>query len=139
MPTCTACKDREAVPVTFVDKPTVDHLCPECYTEYEKFTKPTVCETCNVRESIGVCSVPGVPYSAAYCQECLTADAHPWHALVANTACVGGLENSAIWWQEIVNHTLKHLGRTLEEFNADVDKLNADINAVQSAAQIKGE
>jgi hypothetical protein len=90
-----------------------------------KIQMPT-CEVCKKEQAVGVCCVPGVPYSAAYCKTCLDANAHPYFIVVANTACIGGLEHSAPWWQDIVRDTLVHLGKTPEEFKADVDKSIAD-------------
>lgn len=78
------------------------------------------CETCGKNPGIAVLCVPGVPYSASYCQECLNADAHPYNVLVANTACCGGLEKMHQGWQEMVGSTLKHLGKTETDFLADV-------------------
>jgi hypothetical protein len=80
------------------------------------------CEVCAKNQAIGVCSVPGVAYSAAYCAECLKANAHPLFILVAGTACNGGLDHCASWWKEMVTDTLKHLGRTEEEFTAQVNE-----------------
>ena len=79
------------------------------------------CAVCKDEPAVGVCCVPGVAYSAAYGRKCLDANAHPWDILVANTACIGSLEKSADWWKEMVTCTCKHLGRTLEEFNARVE------------------
>ncbi|KKN96777.1 hypothetical protein LCGC14_0164210 [marine sediment metagenome] len=84
--------------------------------------KPLICQVCEKNEAKGVCCVPSVPYSAAYCQECLNANAHPWFIIVANTACVGSYEDCAPWWKEMVEDTCKHLGKTLEEFKAEVLK-----------------
>lgn len=81
-----------------------------------------VCEACNKNISVGVCSVPGVPYSAAYCAECLEADSHPMFLLLANTACCGGLQHSAPWWKEIVTRSLAHQGKTQEWFDAEVEQ-----------------
>jgi hypothetical protein len=78
------------------------------------------CEVCNKNTSVGVASVPGVPYSAAYCRECLAANAHPYFIVVANTACCGGLENTCPEWQDMVRDTLAHLGKSAEQFEADV-------------------
>lgn len=82
----------------------------------------SLCETCGSSNPVGVASVPGVPYSAAYCQDCLDANAHPWKILVANTACLGGWHNAADWWKEMVQDTCKRLGKTLDEFLADCEK-----------------
>jgi len=78
------------------------------------------CEVCNQRTCVGVCCVPGMPVSAAYCQQCLQANAHPWQYLVANAACCDGLANCAPWFVEMVDHTCTHLGKTREQFDADV-------------------
>jgi hypothetical protein len=79
------------------------------------------CETCERNNAIGVASVPGIPYSAAYCDECIKANAHPWWLLVANQCAIGEpLGDTAPWWQEIVLGTCEHLGRTVEEFKNEV-------------------
>jgi len=80
------------------------------------------CDVCNKNDEIGVACIPGIPCSAAYCQECLDANAHPWWAIVANTACCDGLENCADWWKKMVYDTCKHLDKTIEEFNKEVTK-----------------
>lgn len=82
--------------------------------------KMPICEVCNANTSIGVACVPGIPASAAYCAVCLRANAHPWDYLVANTAMLGGLEHSAPWWREMVEDTCKHLGKTQQQFDAEV-------------------
>lgn len=81
-----------------------------------------ICEICNKNQATGVCCVPGVPISCAYCKECLDANAHPWWVLLANTVCLGGLEHAAYWWKKMVEDTCLHLGRTKEEFNQEVQK-----------------
>jgi len=81
-----------------------------------------ICEVCNKNVSVGVACVPAVPISCAYCKECLEANAHPWWVLVANTACCGGLSYTADWWKLMVEDTCKHLGKTLEQFEEDVEK-----------------
>ena len=85
-------------------------------------TKILICEVCNKNEAMGVYSVPAVPISCSYCRECLEANAHPWYILVGNTSCLGGLEHSADWWKEMVEDTCKYLGRTIEEFNKEVEE-----------------
>ncbi len=99
--------------------------------------KMPVCEVCNKEQAIGVCCVPGVPYSAAYCRTCLGANAHPYGIVVANTACCGGLNQTSPAWQEIVRDTLVHLGKSIEQFNADVDKSLADGPKAADMSQFK--
>lgn len=87
-------------------------------------TDTLICEVCDEREAIGVAAVPGVPYSAAFCQECLTAGALPYWIAVSNTALAGGdlgLAGTVDWWQEVVGDTLKWLGKTREQFDIDVE------------------
>ena len=86
------------------------------------------CETCETRNAIGVAAVPGVPYSAAFCQECIKAGAAPYWIVVRNTALIGGLDNAADWWKNVVAATLNHLGKSSVDFAADVA---ADIVEVQ--------
>lgn len=80
------------------------------------------CEVCHKNESIGVACVPGVPYSASYCKECLQANAHPIFILLANTSCIGKLDECADWWQQMVKDTCKHLNYSIEIFNQQVEE-----------------
>jgi hypothetical protein len=80
------------------------------------------CQVCDKNLAVGVACVPGVPYSAAYCLDCLKADAHPLFIVIANTACCGGLEYCHDGWREVVDHTLAHLGKTKEWFVEEVAK-----------------
>lgn len=87
------------------------------------------CESCGGTENIvGVASVPGVPYSAAYCAGCLKANSHPMWVLLANTACCGGLGHTNADWQQMVMDSLKHQNKTLEWFNEQVAAAGADLN-----------
>lgn len=84
-------------------------------------TVPETCDVCGAEPSVGVVSVPGVPCSMSYGRRCIDAGAHPWGILVANTACIGGLQHAAPWWKTMVEDTCRHLGKTIDEFNRDVD------------------
>lgn len=81
------------------------------------------CEVCRKNESVGVASVPGMPVSAAYCLECLKANAHPYELVVFNTATCGGLDNMVEEWKSLVRDTLQHLGKSPEEFERCVSKV----------------
>lgn len=81
-----------------------------------------ICDVCNDEPGVGVASVPGIPMSVAYGKKCLAANAHPYGILVSHTAILGGLENTADWWNEMVVNTCKHLGKTLAEFNHAVSE-----------------
>jgi len=88
--------------------------------DYFRVRHRLICDVCGKNEAVGVAAVPMVPISMAYCRACLDANAHPWEILVANTACIGGLDSANESWKEMVMDTCKHLGRTLEEFNTAV-------------------
>lgn len=81
-----------------------------------------ICDVCGENEAVGVACVPGVPMSVPYCKVCLKANAHPLPVLIANTACIGGLDNASDEWKQMVTDTLKHLDKTLEWFNEEVNK-----------------
>ena len=55
------------------------------------------CEVCKDEPAIGVASVPGIPYSAAYGRTCLEKGADPYGIVRANIACCGGPEHVADW------------------------------------------
>ncbi len=88
------------------------------------------CDVCGENPPVGVGAMPGVPASFAYCKGCLKANAHPYPIVVANTAMLGGLEQAAPWWQQLVHDTLTHLGKTREEFEASV---RADMEEYEAA------
>lgn len=78
------------------------------------------CAVCGKEPGVGIAAIPGVPASDVYGRECLDANAHPLWALVANTAMVGGYDQAAPWWQDMVDDTLRHLQVPREAFDADV-------------------
>ena len=78
------------------------------------------CDVCGREPAFGVAAIPGMPVSVAYGKACLRANAHPWWALVGNTAMLGGIDQAADWWQKMVEDTCRHLGKPLVEFEADV-------------------
>jgi len=40
--------------------------------------------------------------------------------LVANTNAIGGYDQSADWWRDIIKLTLEHLGITMKQFLKEV-------------------
>jgi hypothetical protein len=78
------------------------------------------CDVCGRQGIAGVAAMPGVPISFAYCHTCLAAGAHPYEIVVANTAMCGGLEQTAEWWQELVQRTLDYFSKDPADFAADV-------------------
>lgn len=89
------------------------------------------CDVCQSEPARGVCSVPGVPVSMAYGDECLRANAHPWFILVGETATMGGLDGVAEWWIHMVEDTITHLGAeyTRERFDREVAEAHAEMKA----------
>jgi hypothetical protein len=73
--------------------------------------------------------------SSAYCVECLQAGAVPYWAAVANTAACGGWEGVHEVWKEIVEATLKHLGKTSEQFLDDVEKDIREMDAYNESQE----
>jgi hypothetical protein len=86
------------------------------------------CDVCGENPEVGVAAVPGVPMSVAYCEECLRANAHPYGIMVINTSLVGGYDQAAEWWQEMVDDTLRHLDKTRQQFDLDVDHELRELN-----------
>ena len=86
-------------------------------------TQPTweaTCSVCKVRQAIGVCSIPGMAYSDAFCQTCLQAGAIPYWAAVCNTALCGGWAQVNEYWDAVVWDTLRHLNISPVDFSLDV-------------------
>jgi len=81
-----------------------------------------ICDACGKNKAVGVACVPMVPCSMAYCRECLQHNSHPMNVLIANTACIGGLDNANEAWRQMVIDSLKHQGKTLDWFNEQVAK-----------------
>ena len=82
------------------------------------------CEVCNEEMHEGrtiVLSVPGVPWSSRFCHPCRRSGAIPYDLLVNNTQCIGGYDQSADWWRDIIELTLEHLGITMEQFLKEVE------------------
>lgn len=96
-----------------------------------------ICEVCKRNKAVGVAAVPMVPMSVAYCRECLEANSHPLHILIANTVCVGGLERASEGWKQMVMDSLKHQGKTLEWFNGQVQEGIKNMN--EYGKEVSGE
>jgi len=82
------------------------------------------CEVCLREvsdEKTVVCAVPGVPFSACFCHDCLASNAIPYAYAVDNTWAMGGYENAGEAWREIIEATLTHLGISMEEFLKDIE------------------
>ena len=80
------------------------------------------CCVCHERQAIGVCCIPGMAYSDAFCQACLAAGAIPYWAAVCNTALCGGWGQTADYWDEVIWATLIYLNISPVDFSLDVRK-----------------
>ena len=78
------------------------------------------CQVCGEDRETRVSAIPGVPWSAAYCNECFDANAHSYDIVVDKTWAVGGYEDCADWWKALVDDTLTYLEISHEDFNKDV-------------------
>ena len=86
--------------------------------------KTAKCEVCETEMHEGrtiVLSVPGIPWSARFCHSCRWSGAIPYWMLVANTNAIGGYDQSADWWRDIVDLTLTRLNITMEQFLKEVE------------------
>jgi hypothetical protein len=81
------------------------------------------------RDRLRVSSVPGVPYSAAYCEDCTRGNAHPYGIIIGNVANAGGLDGVTAEVVEMVESTAKRLGKSMEEVRKDIDDTMRDLEA----------
>lgn len=78
------------------------------------------CDCCNKEPSIGVAALPGMPMSIAWCTKCLQAEVIPIWAAISNTACIGGMNDAAQWWIELIERSLKYHNYSRDQFDANV-------------------
>lgn len=88
-----------------------------------------LCEVCRKREADILCASVLVPQSFAQCQECYAAGAEPWDAIVYVGWSAGELGRLTTFAENIVATTLKHLGRSREEYDNAVKAFDAWMNA----------
>lgn len=82
------------------------------------------CDVCGKEtETFVACSSCGA-ISFAYCQECLNAGREPYDALVGMGLTSGCINKT--YKQQILLPSLKFFGKTIAEFNADVEQMDAD-------------
>jgi pentatricopeptide repeat protein len=89
------------------------------------------CEVCNKNEPVGVACVPGVPYSAAYCEECIRAKAHPIGILMAQCACAGRYDHCAEYFQQMVTDTCEHINYEMSAFLTGVQSMIHDMDSYE--------
>lgn len=82
------------------------------------------CDVCGKETEVFVASSSCGGMSYAYCQECLNSGREPYDALIGMGLTSDCINN--VYKQRILLPSLKFYGKTLEEFDADVEKM--DVN-----------
>ena len=82
------------------------------------------CEVCGKETETVVCASSCGAVSFAYCEECLKAGREPYDALVGMGIPYEDL--SVAFREQILFPSLKFFGQTVEQFNADINKIDED-------------
>lgn len=102
------------------------------------------CGVCGKEAETVVCCSSCGAISFAYCQECLNSGREPYDALVGMGLYYDDMNKT--YKQQVLLPSLKFFNKTVEEFNADVEKMDADYydwlqhqdEAVQLEAEMEG-
>lgn len=96
------------------------------------------CDVCGKEaETVVACSSCGA-VSYAYCRECLNGGLEPYDALVGMGLPYDCINKS--YKQQILLPSLRFHGKTIEEFNTDVEKMDADYyNWLQHQGECESE
>ena len=102
------------------------------------------CDVCGKEAETVVCCSSCGAISFAYCQECLNSGREPYDALVGMGLYYDDMNKT--YKQQVLLPSLKFFNKTVEEFNADVEKMDADYydwlqhqdEAVQLEAEMEG-
>lgn len=89
---------------------------------FDELARPGVCQVCGSNRPVAVFSSSMGACSFAYCKTCWANHAEPYEAMVAYISCAGRYPddiNDA--YIAIVRQNLYYLGRSEEEFIADVE------------------
>ena len=82
------------------------------------------CDVCGKETETAVCASACGAVSFAYCKECLKAGREPYDALVGMGILYEDL--SAAFREQILLPSLKFFGKTVEQFNADINKMDEE-------------
>lgn len=82
------------------------------------------CDVCGKEVETVVCCSSCGAISFAYCQECLNSGREPYDALVGMGLYYYDMNKT--YKQQVLLPSLKFFNKTVEEFNADVEKMDAD-------------
>lgn len=86
------------------------------------------CQCCNKNVSVGFASVPGMPVSIAWCQECVDAGVTPYGILVFNVGMAGKIQSRddivatfEDWYVDEIDRTLSYFDVSFEQFVSDIN------------------
>ena len=82
------------------------------------------CDVCGKETNTVVCCSSCGAISFAYCEECLNAGREPYDALVGMGLTSDIINNT--YKQQILWPSLKFFGKTIEQFDADVEKADEE-------------
>lgn len=102
------------------------------------------CDVCGKETETVVCCSSCGAISFAYCQECLNSGREPYDALVGMGLYYDDINKT--YKQQVLLPSLRFFDKTIEEFNADVEKMDAEYydwlqrqdECVQLEAEIEG-
>lgn len=99
------------------------------------------CDVCGKETDVVVCGSGMGPISYAYCEDCLLKGLEPYGGMVAYISCAGKYpDDIAPSYRAHIQHILKELGKTEEEFIADCDKALSEIcNGLEEEITIEVE
>ena len=96
---------------------------------FEDYCADGTCDVCGKRDKVVVCASTMGACSFAYCEKCFDKQLEPYGAMVAYISCAGHFpEDVNEGYRELVRHILGGLGKTEEQFIADVDKSINEMN-----------
>lgn len=91
-------------------------------TRFEHICHAGRCNVCGKETDVVVCCSTMGAISYAYCKECYENMVEPYDAMVSYIACAGRFPDDINeTYRGIVRRSLQYLGKTEEQFIADVD------------------
>lgn len=88
---------------------------------------PLKCDVCG-QPAVGVASSTLGAISFAFCKRCLAESAEPYGMLVSTCAICGDIREMTQYVQDMIPRTLSIVGKTMDEFLADVEKAKKELD-----------
>lgn len=88
---------------------------------------PLECDVCG-QPAVGVSSSTLGAISFAFCKRCLDEGAEPYWMLVGTCAICGDIREMTQYVQDMIPRTLSIVGKTMDEFLADVEKSTKELD-----------